>query len=616
MNSHTPGSAAWLSLRALDRALVGFLQSQSPCNDPRHIWLAALTSYQLGRGHACLDVRALTEQPASLLGWTAEQARALPTDWLRALDHWTWAQGEGSPLILAGPPGAPRVYLRRAHAAEQLIRSCIAQRLQQTFSVTGLQQYLQDLFGPADTQALDWQRVACALATRSALTLITGGPGTGKTTTVARLLALLSADARERGLRLRVRLAAPTGKAASRLGASIQAAMARSTESMDWDGPPAPQTLHSLLNFIPDAPLRELPNLACDVVVVDEASMIDLEMMARLLAAVPLRTRLILLGDKDQLASVEAGAVMAQLCEEADAGHYSPETVDWLRTQTGLDVSAWAAVDAPAKALAQHTVMLRHSRRFDAQSSIGQWAQAVNAGDLTQVKALYASSAQSSGTTGPQDVQILLAQKLPNPKFTQTVREAWGPWLQALKAVPSACSNAQALELLTRFADFQVLCALRSGPWGVDPLNRLITRLLGFGPEDWYIGRPVMLTRNDPNLKLMNGDVGLCLPTESGLRVAFAQEGRVRWVLPSRLDAVETVWAMTVHKSQGSEFEHVMLVLPDATSPVMTRELLYTGITRAKNQLSLVLASQSVLLQATAARVLRSGGLSEQNPEN
>ena len=194
MKSQIPGSAAWLSLRALDRALVGFLQSQSPCNDPRHIWLAALTSYQLGRGHACLDVRALTEQPASLLGWTAEQVRALPTDWLEALDHWTWAQGEGSPVVLAGPPRAPRVYLRRAHAAEQLIRSCIAQRLQQTFSVTGLQQYLQGLFGPADTQALDWQRVACALATRSALTLITGGPGTGKTTTVARLLALLSAS--------------------------------------------------------------------------------------------------------------------------------------------------------------------------------------------------------------------------------------------------------------------------------------------------------------------------------------------------------------------------------------------------------------------------------------
>jgi exodeoxyribonuclease V alpha subunit len=208
------------------------------------------------------------------------------------------------------------------------------------------------------------------------------------------------------------------------------------------------------------------------------------------------------------------------------------------------------------------------------------------------------------------------AQKLPNAKFTQTVLHAWTPWQQALKALSAACTDAQAIELLTRYADFQVLCTLRNGPWGVDQVNRLITRLLGLGPEDWYVGRPVMLTRNDPNLKLMNGDVGLCLPTEAGLRVAFAQEGRVRWVLPSRLETVETVWAMTVHKSQGSEFEHVMLVLPDAVSPVMTRELLYTGITRAKNQLSLVLASQSVLLQATAARILRSGGLSEQNPEN
>ena len=616
MNSHIPASAAWLSLRALDRAWVAFLQAQSPCTDPRLVWLAALTSYQWGRGHACLDVQALTEQPASLLGWTAEQVRALPTDWLAGLDQWGWVQGEGSPLVLSGPSKAPRIYLRRAFAAEQSIRNDIAIRLQQSFSVPGLQQKLQDLFGPNDLQSTDWQRVACALASRSSLTLITGGPGTGKTTTVARLLALLSADARERGARLRVRLAAHTGKAASRLGASIQSVMDRSGTPPDWDGPPAPQTLHSLLNFIPDAPLPELPHLACDVVVVDEASMIDLEMMARLLAAVPLTARLILLGDKDQLASVEAGAVMAQLCEGSDAGHYSAETVAWLRAQTGLDVSAWAALDAVPRALAQHTVMLRHSRRFDAHSSIGQWAHAINSGDLTQVKALCAAADQGPSTAGPQDVQLLQAQKLPNAKFTQTILQAWTPWLQALKDLSAACTDAQAMELLTRYADFQVLCALRSGPWGVDQLNRLITRLLGWGQEDWYVGRPVMLTRNDPNLNLMNGDVGLCLPTEAGLRVAFTQDGRVRWVLPSRLAAVETIWAMTVHKSQGSEFEHVMLVLPDAASPVMTRELLYTGITRAKNQLSLVLASQSVLLQATAARVLRSGGLSEQNPEN
>ena len=169
--------------------------------------------------------------------------------------------------------------------------------------------------------------------------------------------------------------------------------------------------------------------------------------------------------------------------------------------------------------------------------------------------------------------------------------------------------DAQALALLAAFGKFQVLCALREGPWGVVALNRIISRALGFPPDGWYAGRPVMVTRNDYHLNLMNGDVGLCLPTAQGLRVAFAQGTGLRWVLPSRLDAVETVLAMTVHKSQGSEFDHVALVLPDKITPVLTRELLYTGITRAKHQLTLVVPQAGVLRQAVTQKIWRSGGL-------
>jgi exodeoxyribonuclease V alpha subunit len=175
--------------------------------------------------------------------------------------------------------------------------------------------------------------------------------------------------------------------------------------------------------------------------------------------------------------------------------------------------------------------------------------------------------------------------------------------------MPGTCGDAQALALLVAYGQFQVLCAVREGPWGVTALNRAISRALGFAPEGWYAGRPVMVTRNDYHLNLMNGDVGLCLPTAQGLRVAFAQGASLRWVLPSRLDAVETVFAMTVHKSQGSEFDHVALVLPDRIAPVLTRELLYTGITRAKHRLTLVVPQAGVLRQAAAARILRSGGL-------
>ena len=654
----------------LDRAFADFLQAQAPSLDVRHVWLAALTSYQMGRGHACLDLQALQDQAAQLLGWTAAQVQALPSHLSEAAASMPWCKVEGkcdvegegvkdaveegdsesAPLVFVqGKPAIalpPRLYLRRAYRAEQAVMQALRARIAQPLRAsTSALAHLNALFPPdaqpSDPQPraapaappVDWQKVACALAARSGLTLITGGPGTGKTTTVVRLLALLTAQAQEDPQStqnpLRIRLAAPTGKAASRLGEAIQSAMAHLPPGLQIDAPAAPETLHRLLQFTPDAPLRPVPELACDVLVVDEASMIDLEMMARLLAAVPLSARLILLGDKDQLASVEAGAVMAQLCADAAAGGYTRETADWIATHTGQDVGEFVTPSGPSGALAQHTVMLRHSRRFASDSGIGQWAQAVNRGDASAVKALLAQCPNAAAAQDPlfaPDVDQLSVPRLPHPAVAQAVRQGWSRWLKMLQPLRAAqatfsdgqavCTDAQALQLIEGFADFQVLCALRSGPWGVENLNLCISRWLGWGQEPWYCGRPVMVTRNDANLKLMNGDVGLCLPTAKGLRVAFVQAGRIRWVLPSRLDAVETVWAMTVHKSQGSEFAQVMLVLPDTPSPVLTRELMYTGITRAKTRLTLCLASQSVLLQATATRVLRSGGLSQLTQEN
>jgi len=615
---------------ALDHAFADFLQAQAPSPDSRHHWLAALTSYQMGRGHTCLDLQALQDQAAALLGWTAAQAQALPPDLCSAAISLPWCVGEGAPLVLTGSAPSQRLYLRRAYQAEQDVMHALRARwAQPVLETTGSVGHLNALFPAQEPQAepqqshlIDWQKVACALAARSSLTLITGGPGTGKTTTVVRLLALLTAQARLHQKKLRIRLAAPTGKAASRLGEAIQSAIARLPQDLRIEPPAAPETLHRLLQFAPDAPLREVPELACDLVVVDEASMIDLEMMARLLAAVPLTARLILLGDKDQLASVEAGAVMAQLCDGAALGGYTSETADWIHAHTGQDVRAFVTPPDSGAALAQHTVMLRYSRRFAPDSGIGQWAQAVNVGDVSTVKNLLAQCPHASSTQDPlfpPEVDQLSVPRLPHPAVAHAMRQGWSGWLELLRPLrnPHAiCSDDQALQLIERFADFQVLCALRSGPWGVENLNLCISRWLGWGAQPWYSGRPVMVTRNDANLKLMNGDVGLCLPTANGLRVAFVQAGHIRWVLPSRLDAVETVWAMTVHKSQGSEFAHVLLVLPDTASPVLTRELIYTGITRAKMRLTLLLASQSVLLQATATRVLRSGGLSQLTQEN
>jgi exodeoxyribonuclease V alpha subunit len=446
------------------------------------------------------------------------------------------------------------------------------------------------------------------LAARKRFTLITGGPGTGKTTTVVRLLALLQSQAAQP---LRVVLAAPTGKAAARLGESIGRAVQQLPAAMQPHIPTQAQTLHKLLQVRSAVQATPAPALALDLVVVDEASMIDLELMARLLAAVPITAYLILLGDKDQLASVEAGAVMGQLCEGAVQGNYTADTVDWLRVTTGQDVSAWTGVGT---LLAQQTVTLRHSHRFASNSVIGQWATAVNAGDRQAVTDLW-SAAPPWRADSTVSVMRLDPPHASDGRLAALVQSCWRPWREQLQSLADQpCSDQQALALLQALGRFQVLCALRDGPWGVNSLNRLIGQALGIATEGWASGRPVMVTRNDYNLNLMNGDIGLCLPTAKGLRVAFPhaapdRQVGVRWVLPNRLDAVDTVFAMTVHKSQGSEFEHVALVLPDRITPVLTRELLYTGITRAKSRLTLVVPQPGVLRQAALQQVVRSGGL-------
>ena len=588
-------------LTGLDKSLANLLQSKQPSDDLRHLWLAALTSHQWGRGHACLDLATLQTQAAALLGWSEEQTATLPSKLHEAAATLPWMQGDASPLVLTEDKQGARLYLRRAWTAEQNIRHNIAQRLALPCEVPAdLQQRLDELFTPTRDGAPDMQRLACEVAAQNRITLITGGPGTGKTTTVVKLLSLL---VRTSPRELQIHLAAPTGKAAARLTESISNALTKMPADTRPNMPSQAQTLHRLLQT--NSRANQLHQLATDVVVVDEASMIDLEMMARLLQAVPPTARLILLGDKDQLASVEAGAVMSQLC-------------------TG--------------SLLQHqTVTLLHSHRFDAKSGIGQWARAVNADaadNTPALKALWKDAPDwlatlplqqsvlldEGGDAAEPDVTRLRLTSASDPKLAVGLRYGWRNWLALLdahrpskKAPAAACSDAQAVALLNAFTEFCVLCAVREGPLGVTQLNTQVEHALGLGQSAWYAGRPVMVTRNDYALDLMNGDIGLCLPAPDGvLRVAFpAVDGGVRWVMPSRLDSVETVFAMTVHKSQGSEFAHVLMVIPALESPVLTRELVYTGLTRAKKRLTLWAPQLGVLYNACARRVLRSGGLGD-----
>ncbi|MFF7705972.1 exodeoxyribonuclease V subunit alpha [Pseudomonas sp. NPDC007930] len=647
-------------LRALDRAFAGFVLEQAPHSPAPVLLAAAMVSHQLGRGHTCLDLQATLRAPDFTLSMPpeGEHGGQLPSAWLAGLDLAQWRQALAAnplvedhdngleqperPLVLAGA----RLYLRRYWNYERRIAQALAERLEQPASTPAqLGERLQQLFPEPlwvnGERQSDWQKLACALCARAHFSVITGGPGTGKTTSVVRLLGLLQTPAVQAGRPLRIRLAAPTGKAAARLSESIGRAVSALPVSDEVRAaiPTEVSTLHRLLGSRPDSRnfIHHAGNrLQLDVLVVDEASMIDLEMMACLLAALPPAARLILLGDKDQLASVDAGSVLGDLCRDAEAGHYSQATVRWLAEHTGEAVQAPALVFAEGAGdpLAQQTVMLRYSRRFDAEQGIGRLARLVNAQQASAARQLLAA---------PSDQ--LLALRLRNEQDAaldtllidgQGERPGYRHYLQALQHLRPAAGTewdapawqAWAAELLVAFDRFRLLCALRRGPWGVEGLNQRLAAALHArgllpGEHGWYEGRPVLVTRNDYSLNLMNGDIGIALqvPTPGGqlaLRVAFPRNdgsAGVRFVLPSRLVEVDTVFAMTVHKSQGSEFEHTALVLPDALNPVLTKELLYTAITRGKRWFSLAEVNPAVFEGAAGRQVERTSGLPAQLAE-
>ncbi|WP_081192288.1 exodeoxyribonuclease V subunit alpha [Halomonas sp. BC1] len=731
-------------LRDLDRALVRFLASEAPDAPTLLLLAAALASHQLGRGHVCLDLNATLNAPDFALSLPPEgddltDPPPLPSDVLATLTLSEWQAALHHPLLTSEGPGntplvvvtthsasatpSTRLYLRRYWQYEQSLHQHIAARLEGTGSESTsgrpihwamgdashpglLPQALNILFKPSN--ALDWQKTACALAARSRFGIITGGPGTGKTTTVVRLLALLQTLqlAQHPSQPLRIRLAAPTGKAAARLNESIAGQVAKlpfndltmllkgaeQTEASSeetvlektlWEGasarddspteqlsatiPTEVTTLHRLLGARPDT--RHFRHsaanpLALDVLVIDEASMVDIEMMAATLSALAAHAQCILLGDKDQLASVEAGSVLGDLCRRAEAAHYTPATAEWLAQATGQPLPA-EFIDPAGQPLDQAITMLRVSHRFNERSGIGQLAKAINQPGHAQSEREKQQAVTAVLRQGYPDIHHLVmsddaaldklvihgspsgfagngegrtdhqGQPIAPPtgyRHYLKVLQVQRPRGESFEESPAAY-NAWASEVLSAYSHFQLLCALRKGPWGVEGLNqRIASTLRGekllFGSDytlekGWFEGRPVLVTQNDYGLKLMNGDIGITLavpdprnPQQKLLRVAFPSssaasdpEKPIRWVLPSRLHAVETVFAMTVHKSQGSEFLHTALLLPPTLNPILTRELVYTGITRAREWLTVVETKRGVLNEAVVSEVVRVSGV-------
>jgi exodeoxyribonuclease V alpha subunit len=567
-----------LQLSFLDQNFADFILriDPHPCEE---LWVAAaLVSNAACRGHICFDLTAPRGEEGMLQHSSGHQARIpdLP-QWLKALGQCgtVGRPGDYAPLVLDDDG---RLYLHRCWDYERqvadgiLLRSAVRYMDDETLS-GALERYFPSAGGEPDHQ-----REAARSALTRGFTVVSGGPGTGKSATVARILALIVELARDPP---RIVLATPTGKAAMRLRRSItQAAELLPLRDGLWPALPAEvTTIHRLLGVRPGTAscrYNRKNRLACDVLVVDEASMVDLPLMARLLEALPDSARVILLGDSDQLASVEAGAVLADIC-------------------AGSAVPSAGGPDRPA------VVRLTRSYRFGRDSGIGNLSRLVNAGDGDAALDLL-----DSGRFGDVSWRPLPAGRAVAGAFMERVKDGYGAYSRS--ATPAA-----ALDELDRF---RVLTPHRKGVWGTENLNRLCKDALGLhGRDDRLCSSltPVMVTGNNYELGLFNGDTGVLMDDPASGRLAawfYDTDTGLRRLSPLRLPSHENAFALTVHKSQGSEYDRVLLILPERVSEALSRELLYTALTRARSHVE-IWGTEEVFRRTVERRNVRSSGLRE-----
>ena len=591
----------------LDIHLALFLTDKAELDDDitakRFSFLVLSLSKEVRAGHVCLDLTNLNQQFIEPqlwqdLGAPSEQA------WQAVLE-----QAESKHVVSDGRNLSPliftqnklyfqRMWFDEVNVAQYFNHTTLAQ---ESNYLIDLNVILNQLFSN-NVESIDWQKVAVAVALTRKVAIISGGPGTGKTTTVAKILAAI----RQTNPKARLVTSAPTGKAASRLTESLSRAIEQlslsplniNTESI---------TLHRLLGakadnrsftYDKDNPLN------LDVLVIDEASMVDLNMMARVIDALPSSARLILLGDKDQLSSVEAGAVFGDLCAFITDG-YSELRAKELSQVTGYDVP----ISEQTANITDSICLLQKSYRFDEASGIGLLANAVKDGKSGVVKQLLNNASLS-------DIKY---QELSSQQAYQAVlHDSVDQYQHYLNAINQHGIDDIAT-ILDKFAQYRLLCAVREGQFGVSGLNKQIESLLAQkkfiqlkNDEAWYVGRPIMILRNSISLGLYNGDIGITLRAEhdhSKLRVYFPfADGSIKGFSPFRLPEHETAYAMTIHKSQGSEFDHVNIILPTDYSPLLNRSLLYTAITRAKKTVS-IYATEQILQQAIKSQTQRHSGL-------
>ncbi|MFO7685170.1 MAG: exodeoxyribonuclease V subunit alpha [Desulfobacterales bacterium] len=603
-------------LAEIDLHFAAFVDRLGGHQDPAVALAAALVSRAAAGGHVCLDLKTL-ECTELLEAREDRPALVCPTaeDWqarLRASPV-VGCPGDPTPLIM---DASGRLYLYRYWSYERGLIDAINRRagvdaLPGGWNPKELRAAFDRLF-PAQgrSTAIDWQKIAALAVLLKRFCIISGGPGTGKTHTVAKILALLIEQAD--GAPIDVLLAAPTGKAAAKLGESLKSARGSlaCSPAVRERIPVDARTIHRMLKPVLGTPYFRYNaenRLPADVVIIDEASMVDLALLSKLVASLDDRARLVLVGDKDQLASVEAGAVLGDLCDRGRPHRFSQSFCRIARQATGISLGPCGGEAAGQGGLRDGIVTLVRNYRFDEQSRIGELSRAVNRGDGAMALRLLKDNRGGGIRWNP----VASAGEL--------YRCLSEPILAGYRDSLTADEPQRALEC---FARFRVLCAVNRGFFGVAAINRLAEQVLRrasliaaeSGRTDrWYAGRPVLVTTNDYRLGLFNGDIGLTVARGDvggqSLAVCFTDaDAGMRLIPISRLPALETVFAMTVHKSQGSEFERLHLILPDTDVPVLTRELIYTAITRARSEVT-IWGQERILAAAITRRILRRSGL-------
>jgi len=605
-----------------------------------HLFIAL--SESLRKGHTCLDLNVIANSRFGFAcdpdGIVNHHGFNFPdiTDLNDCCSGLAISANDNQAIVL----NKQKLFMRRYYQFEQEVKTFIDEKRTTESQLSELEQQniktcITALFPAVESvqaqdqlKEIDWQKVAVANALNKSFTIIAGGPGTGKTYTVTKLLAALISlniatlnKTTPNDEELSIALVAPTGKAAQRLSESINQAIAGFSDLIPAavlaQIPTKAQTIHRLLGVIPHSPnFRHHQDnlLTIDVLLIDEVSMVDLALMARILRALPKHCKVILLGDAEQLPSVAAGSVLADLAPYTQT-IYSKGNCQYLSQVTSINSLKWGK-----KKLADHVTFLTKSRRFDDQGEIGRIAEMVIQGDSQQSWQLL----QNSVDIGQQDKQLSQIHWL-DPQYSLPDKNSWlTVFVERYYQPLMAC-----IELSTAFnllAKFRILAATRVGEYGVEQLNLTIEAMLvgeryqphansALTAPNIYHAKPIMINENDYILGLYNGDIGFIWKNEAGHLMAVFErimeqgQGEYLWVLPSRLPSYETVYAMTIHKTQGSEFDHVAIVLPDqADYQLLSRELLYTGITRAKNKLTLH-TNKAVWSQGVEARVKRNSGL-------